>query len=104
MKATIRQLGRSGCDFIEHVGLLGVFLGHCLVAMVTPPVKFKRIPVSYKMKLTDGEWYIYDVIIENVSLVSNYRNLYAAIIKSSGLNGLLNQLELDLNRNTQVGQ
>ncbi|MCK5188692.1 MAG: ABC transporter substrate-binding protein, partial [Methylococcales bacterium] len=26
----------------------------------------KRIPVSYRMKLTDGEWYIYDVVIENV--------------------------------------
>ena len=33
----------------------------------------KRIPVSYKMKLTDDEWYVYDVIIENVSLVSSYR-------------------------------
>ena len=56
----------------------------------------KRIPVSYRMKLTDGEWYIYDVVIENVSLVSNYRNLYATIIKSSCVSGLLNKLELDL--------
>ncbi|MCK5189248.1 MAG: ABC transporter substrate-binding protein, partial [Methylococcales bacterium] len=37
-----------------------------------------------------------DVVIENVSLVSNYRNLYATIIKSSGVSGLLNKLELDL--------
>ena len=42
------------------------------------------IPVSYKLKLNDGEWYVYDVVIEQVSLVSNYRNLYNAIIKIMG--------------------
>ena len=51
------------------------------------------IPVSYKMKLTNDEWYVYDVVIENISLVSNYRNLYTAIIKSSGINGLLDKME-----------
>ncbi|MCK5479187.1 MAG: ABC transporter permease [Methylococcales bacterium] len=43
MKATIRQLGQSGCNIVEQSGLLGIFLGHCLVAMFTPPVKFQRI-------------------------------------------------------------
>ena len=57
------------------------------------------IPVSYKLKLTYDEWFIYDVIIENVSMVSNYRNLYAAIIKTSGINGLLYELENDLKKN-----
>ena len=56
------------------------------------------IPVSYKMKLTNDEWYIYDVVIENISLVSNYRNLYTAIIKSSGINGLLAKLEKGLKK------
>lgn len=51
------------------------------------------IPVSYKMKLNYDEWYVYDVVIEQVSLVSNYRNLYNAIIKTNGINGLLDSLE-----------
>lgn len=55
--------------------------------------KSKEIPVNYKMKLNADEWYVYDVIIENVSLVSNYRNLYTAIIKTDGISGLLNNLE-----------
>ena len=59
------------------------------------------IPVSYKLKLTYDEWFIYDVIIENVSMVSNYRNLYAAIIKTSGINGLLYELENDLKKNNK---
>ena len=52
-----------------------------------------EIPVSYKMKLDNGVWRAYDVVIEQVSLVNNYRNLYANIIKSEGVNGLLNRLE-----------
>ena len=50
-------------------------------------------PVSYKMKLNDGEWFVYDVVIENASLVNNYRTLYAGIIKTEGIGGLLDSLE-----------
>ena len=64
--------------------------------------KNNDIPVSYKLKLNDDQWFIYDVIIENVSLVSNYRNLYAAIIGSSGVNGLLLKLETGLKKTNTV--
>lgn len=52
-----------------------------------------EIPVSYKLKQTDGEWLGVDVVIENVSLVSNYRNTFAAIVKTEGMEGLLNDLQ-----------
>lgn len=52
-----------------------------------------EIPVSYKLKQTDGEWLGIDVVIENVSLVSNYRNTFAAIVKTEGMEGLLNDLQ-----------
>ena len=55
-----------------------------------------NIPVSYKMKLNDGEWHTYDVVIENASLVSTYRNLYANIVKSQGINGLLDRMQSKL--------
>ena len=64
--------------------------------------KNNDIPVSYKLKLNDDQWFIYDVVIENVSLVSNYRNLYAAIIGSSGVNGLLLKLETGLKKTNTV--
>jgi len=50
-------------------------------------------PVTYKLRLDEGKWYAYDVVIEGVSLVSNYRNTYGAIVKSEGMGGLLNSLE-----------
>ncbi len=57
------------------------------------------IPVNYKLKLINDEWFVYDVVIENVSLVNNYRNIYTTIIKSSGMDGLLFKLETGLNKN-----
>ena len=54
----------------------------------------KRIPVTYRLKNNDGDWYAYDVVIEGMSLVSNYRDTFNAIIKSEGMEGLLSDLEV----------
>jgi phospholipid transport system substrate-binding protein len=52
-----------------------------------------EIPVNYRLRLNDGEWFAYDVVIEGVSLVNNYRNIYSAIVKTEGISGLLDRLE-----------
>ena len=52
-----------------------------------------EIPVSYKLRLDDEQWYAYDVVIENQSLVNNYRTVYSAIVRSEGMGGLLDNLE-----------
>ena len=57
-----------------------------------------QIPVSYKLKLNDDGWYAYDVVIEGVSLVNNYRSTFNAIIKSEGIEGLLTDLQGRINR------
>ncbi|NOR80365.1 MAG: ABC transporter substrate-binding protein [Methyloprofundus sp.] len=59
-------------------------------------------PISYKLKQTSGHWFVYDVVIENVSMVSNYRNMYAAIVQSSGVDGLLFKLQSGLKKTTTV--
>lgn len=54
----------------------------------------KDIPLNYKLKLNqDGRWLIYDVIIENVSLVRNYRSQFIPIMKKSGYAGLIKQID-----------
>ena len=52
-----------------------------------------RVPVTYRLKNSDGRWFAYDVVIEGVSLVNNYRNTFSAIIKAEGMDGLLTDLE-----------
>ena len=53
----------------------------------------KEIPLNYKLKLNHGRWLIYDVIIENVSLVRNYRSQFDPIMKKEGFAGLVERME-----------
>lgn len=52
-----------------------------------------KIPVNFRLKNNDGEWFAYDVVIEGVSLVSNYRSTFAAIVKNEGMDGLLSDIQ-----------
>ncbi len=40
----------------------------------------KEIPIAYRMILKDGMWKVYDVVVENVSLVQNYRTQFNDIL------------------------
>jgi phospholipid transport system substrate-binding protein len=54
----------------------------------------KVVPVDYAFRKTSaGEWKAYDVIIEGISYVTNYRNQVAAEIAKSGLDALTTRLE-----------
>jgi len=52
-----------------------------------------EIPVSYRLYLKDGQWLVYDVTVEGVSLISNYRTSYQEIVKNEGLAGLLARMQ-----------
>ena len=60
--------------------------------------KTTEIPVTFKLKNNDGQWYAYDVVIEGISLVSNYRTTFAAIVKNEGMDGLLNNIQGRINK------
>jgi len=40
----------------------------------------KEIPITYKVILKGGSWKVYDVVVENVSLVLNYRTQFSDIL------------------------
>jgi phospholipid transport system substrate-binding protein len=52
-----------------------------------------QIPVVYKMMKKDPEWTIYDVSIEGVSLVNNYRQQFDSVILTSSYQGLVEKLK-----------
>ena len=54
--------------------------------------KTNEIPLVYFMYLNDKGWYVYDVIIENVSLISTYRSTYNQIIKQKGFDELIKEM------------
>lgn len=47
------------------------------------------IPIHYAFYLKKPEWKVYDVVIDGVSLVTNYRSTYSAKIKEQGLDALI---------------
>ncbi len=50
------------------------------------------IAVDYSLRQRPNGWFIYDIIVEDVSLLSSYRSTYRSIIRRSGIDGLLNDL------------
>ena len=42
----------------------------------------KKVPVAYRMMLKNVKWVVYDVLIENVSLIKNYRSQFAEILNN----------------------
>lgn len=52
----------------------------------------KEIPVVYRLYNNGGKWRAYDVLVEGVSLVMNYRSQFNQIMASGGPDRLLEQL------------
>src|SRR6185312_1935096 len=50
------------------------------------------LPMDYRLLVKDGRWSAYDIIIDGVSLVSNYRSQFQKIIRESSFEELLKKL------------
>lgn len=66
--------------------------GYATVATVVQ-TETAAIPVDYRLQQTAAGWQAYDVAIEQVSLVRNYRGSFQDIVRKHGIAGLLAQLE-----------
>lgn len=52
----------------------------------------KKTPVNYRMLYKDGGWRVYDVIIENISLVQNYRTQFSDILNTASPEQLIGRI------------
>jgi phospholipid transport system substrate-binding protein len=59
---------------------------------VENPMQNKSFSVVYRLNLKDGQWLIYDVVAENVSMVRNYRNQFSRILNKSSYEELAQTL------------
>lgn len=48
--------------------------------------------IDYSLVKNGEDWKVYDVVIEGVSLVTNYRGQFATEVKQSGMDGLIQRL------------
>jgi phospholipid transport system substrate-binding protein len=59
------------------------------------------VAVDYRMAKGPNGWKVFDVVVENLSLVTNYRGSFASEIQRSGIDGLVRVLE---NKNRELAQ
>ena len=52
-----------------------------------------EVPIDYRLFRRGDNWKVYDVNIEGISLVSNYRTQFNKIIQSSGYNTLVDRIK-----------
>lgn len=50
------------------------------------------IPIDYRLRQNSSDWKVFDVVIDGVSLVTNYRSSFAKEIRQSGLDSLISTL------------
>jgi phospholipid transport system substrate-binding protein len=79
----------------EKVEYLGEQMRSPKLATVNTVIKTASvdIPVDYKLYLKGDAWMAYDVVIEQISLVRNYRGSFQKIVHKDGIDGLIGQLE-----------
>jgi len=58
------------------------------------------VAVDYTLEKTDSSWKVFDIVIEGVSLVTNYRSQFSSEIRQSGMDGLIQKL---VEKNKQAG-
>lgn len=51
------------------------------------------IPIDYRMERQNGGWKVFDVMVDNVSLVTVYRNSFNSEVRRNGVNGLIAALQ-----------
>ncbi len=68
-----------------------------------------KVPVSFSLFLKEGKWMMYDVNVDGISLVSNYRSSFATEVRRDGLDTLIQRISsrneelLQATRDKQAG-
>jgi phospholipid transport system substrate-binding protein len=60
---------------------------------VLDPVQNRTFSIGYRLHNVNGKWLVYDVVIENVSMVQNYRNQFNRILSKSSYEDLIKTLQ-----------
>lgn len=53
----------------------------------------RQIPIAYRMLPKDGTWRVYDVIIESISLIKNYRTQFQDILNTGSPDQLISRVK-----------
>jgi phospholipid transport system substrate-binding protein len=55
--------------------------------------KGEELSIIYKLRDNAGDWKVYDVVIENISIVNNFRSQFNRILANASFAELLKKLQ-----------
>jgi phospholipid transport system substrate-binding protein len=55
--------------------------------------KGQEFSVNYRLHKVNGDWKVYDVVIEDISLVNNYRSQFNRVLATSSYEELVNRMK-----------
>lgn len=55
--------------------------------------KGEEFSIQYKLHAPNGEWKVYDVVIDNISIINNYRSQFSRILSTGSFDDLLKRLQ-----------
>lgn len=58
----------------------------------------KEVPLNYRMIQKNGQWRVYDVVIEGISMVQNYRDQFRDILSKKSADDLIQVLRDKVNK------
>ena len=50
------------------------------------------IPITYELHRTNGNWRVYDVVVDGVSLSLTYRNDFRSLVRQEGIDALISRM------------
>lgn len=86
------NLGKYDKQRVEIVGQRAESNGDVTVKTVIRGGQYEGTPVDYRLRKGSG-WEVIDVVIENISLVSSFRQQFADVLAKSGPTGVLARLK-----------
>jgi phospholipid transport system substrate-binding protein len=58
--------------------------------------------INYRLRLVGREWKVYDVVIENISVVNNYRSQFSRVLSRSSFEELVRSMKEKARTNSQA--
>ena len=77
---------------LHHLGRETVDQEYAQVDSIMINPKGEENSVVYRLKRTDGKWKVYDAVVENISIVNNYRSQFDRVISKSSYEELKKML------------
>ena len=91
--AYLSKIGDYAGQSVEFIKQSSLGAGYAQVTSNIVQSGRAAIPVNYLLEQTDGSWKVYDVTVDNISIIQNYQNQFNRVINENGFDKLLADLK-----------